>query len=51
MTVSFWPPNRLTRAQQEEWRLAAQSALTAPSRTGHDLAQQFGVAEVTIRAW
>lgn len=35
MTVSFWRPSRLTRAQQEERRLA----------------QQFGVAEVTIRAW
>ncbi|WP_412030365.1 IS630 family transposase [Deinococcus yunweiensis] len=49
--VSFWRPSRLTRAQQEERRLAAQSALTDPGRTTHDLAQQFGVAEVTIRAW
>ena len=49
--VSFWRPSRLTRAQQEERRLAAQSALTDASRTTRDLAQQFGVAEVTIRAW
>ena len=51
MTVSFWRPSRLTRAQQEEGRLAAQSALTDSGHTTRDLAQQFGVAEVTIRAW
>ena len=51
VTVSPWRPSRLTRAQQEERRLAAQPALNDPSRTTIDLAQQFGVAEVTIRAW
>ena len=51
MTVSFWRPSRLTRTQQEERRLAAQSALTDPNHTTHDLAHQFGVAGVTIRAW
>lgn len=51
MTVSPWRPSRLTRVQQEERRLAAQPFLNDPSRTTRDLAQQFGVAEVTIRAW
>lgn len=51
MTVSPWRPSLLTRAQQEERRLAAQPALHDLKRTTRNLAQQFGVAEVTIRAW
>jgi transposase len=46
-----WRPSRLSRTQQEERRLAAQSHLHDPTRTTRDLATQFGVAEVTIRAW
>lgn len=51
MTVSPWRPSRFTRPQLEERRLAAQPALNDPGRTTRDLAQHFGVAEVTIRAW
>ncbi|GGL88419.1 putative transposase [Deinococcus aerolatus] len=51
MTISFWRLSRLTRTQQEERRLAAQSALPDSGRTTRDLAQQFGMAEFTIRAW
>lgn len=46
-----WRPNCLSRAQQEERRLAAQPYLDDPTQTTRDLATQFGVAEVTIRAW
>lgn len=51
MPVSAWRPSRLTRSQQEERRLAAQAVLNDPQQTTRDLAEQFGVREVTIRAW
>ena len=49
--VSPWQPSRLTHGQQEEQRLAAQPVPHDPSCTAHDLARQFSVAEITIRAW
>lgn len=51
MTASTWRSSRLTCSQQEERRLAAQPFLSDTSCATRDLAQQFGVAEVTIRAW
>lgn len=51
MTLCVWRPARLSRAQQEERRLAAQPFLNDPAWSTRDLAQHFGVAEVTIRAW
>ncbi|MCY1704328.1 helix-turn-helix domain-containing protein [Deinococcus sp. SL84] len=51
MTLSAWRPARLSRAQQEERRLAAQPLLNDPDWSTRDLARHFGVAEVTVRAW
>ena len=51
MIVRPWQLSCLTRTQLEERRLAAQPALNDHSRMTRDLAHQFGVAEVTIRAW
>ncbi|MFD1734010.1 hypothetical protein ACFSC4_26630 [Deinococcus malanensis] len=47
MSFALWRPARLTRTQQEERRLAGQPFLDDRTRTDRDLAEQFGVAEVT----
>ncbi|MBZ9753587.1 IS630 family transposase [Deinococcus sp. HMF7604] len=49
--VAPWRPRQLSRAQQEERRLSALPLLVDTQRTTRSLAEQFGVKEVTIRAW